>query len=171
MLMGFFPRTFANLSSGIMFLLDVLYAEKKEAHLEILKNGQIKLLPGVEEFLRGLASARVKRCVATNSAKDQIEIIRRALPLLDSIPVWVTREQYQNPKPAPDAYLKAISILADPGDKIIGFEDSMRGIKALQLASARPVLICSSKHPQLTEMDLKGVAHFSSFEKIPSAGF
>ncbi len=32
--------------------------------------------------------------------------------------------------PAPDAYLKALELLADPGDRIIGFEDSLRGVQS-----------------------------------------
>lgn len=147
---------------------DHLYARKKQLYLDLLVPEKLALLPGVDKLLKELSLQGIKRCVATNSAKEQIERIRHALPLLSSIPVWITREQYQQPKPAPDAYLKAIELLADAGDRVVGFEDSMRGIHALQGASAVPVLICSKHHPQLKDESLKGVIHFTSFEEIPA---
>lgn len=146
---------------------DSLYAEKKKIYLDLLQGGELKLMPGVEELLKELARASTKRCVVTHSPKEQIEAIKHALPLLKTIPVWITREDYEDPKPAPDAYLKAIELLADPGDQMIGFEDSLRGIRALQGTVAMPVLICDSTHPQMEEEVLKGIAHYHSFEKIP----
>jgi beta-phosphoglucomutase-like phosphatase (HAD superfamily) len=86
---------------------------------------------------------------------------------LESIPVWITREQYTHPKPAPDAYLKAVELLADPGDRIIGFEDTMKGVKALQAAGVQPVLICDKEHPQLEQENvLQGVSHFETFSLV-----
>ncbi|NGX27511.1 MAG: Phosphorylated carbohydrates phosphatase [Chlamydiae bacterium] len=143
---------------------NVLYQEKKRIYLELLHSGEIALLPGVEAFLGELLENRVKRCVATNSCKEQVETIKDALPILKTIPVWITREDYENPKPAPDAYLKALELLADPGDRMIGFEDSLRGIQALERAGVLPVLICDPAHSQLNEA--LGVVHYPSFEQI-----
>ncbi len=81
-------------------------------------------MPGVEELLKELIELKSKRAVVTNSTKEQIETIKELLPLLKSIPLWITREDYENPKPAPDGYLKAMEVLADSGDRVIGFEDS-----------------------------------------------
>ncbi|MCI0382248.1 MAG: HAD family phosphatase [Chlamydiae bacterium] len=150
---------------------EVLYSEKKQAYEMFLKKGKIELLPGVEGVLRSLATSRKKRCIVTNSFRSQIELIKQALPILQTIPVWITRENYKNPKPAPDAYLKAIDLLADPGDQIIGFEDSLRGIQALVQTQAKAVLVCSPKHPQLKEAICKQVFHYASFEKIPPNAF
>lgn len=145
-----------------------LYAVKKKFYQESLNKGKLSLMPGVEILLQELANSRVKRCVATHSTKEQVETIKHWLPILKTIPVWITREDYEEPKPAPDAYLKAIQLLADPGDKIVGFEDSFRGFQALQGTSALPVLICDPKHPQLKNEELSTAIHYASFEKIPT---
>lgn len=144
------------------------YAMKKKIYQESLKKGNLLLMPGVEALLGELSRMRVKRCVATHSTKEQVEAIKHFLPILKTIPVWITRDDYENPKPAPDAYLKAIELLADPGDRIVGFEDSFRGLKALQGTSALPVLICDPKHPQLKSEGLVGAVHYPSFEMIPN---
>lgn len=146
---------------------DALYARKKQLYVDLIKPDKIALLPGVDALLKELSTRGVKRCVATNSTKEQIERIKSILPLLRTIPVWITREQYNEPKPAPDAYLRAMELLADPGDRLVGFEDSFRGIQALKTASVFPVLICPSSHPQLQGDGLKGVPHFTSFKEIP----
>lgn len=145
-----------------------IYSEKKRIYLESLNKGKLSLMPGVEPLLKELASAGLKRCVATHSTREQVEVIKHWLPVLKTIPLWITREDYEAPKPAPDAYLKAIELLADPGDRIIGFEDSFRGLQALQGTSAHPVLICDPKHPQMKEVSLSGISHYPSFELIPS---
>jgi len=145
-----------------------LYQEKKEIYLDLLKQGHITLMPGVEILLKKLASRKIKRCVVTHSPKDQVDRIKSQFQILNTIPLWITREDYQNPKPAPDGYLKAIELLADPEDRIIGFEDSLRGLQALQKTRAHPVLICDSYHFQL-QGDSLGVTHYSSLTKIPGS--
>jgi beta-phosphoglucomutase len=144
----------------------VLYAEKKQIYQELIEKGNLDLLPGVEKLLLTLQEAGIRRAVATNSTRAQVEAIKKQLPTLNSIPLWITREDYQNPKPQPDAYLEAIRRLGQDGDKTIGFEDSLRGIEALKRANVPPVLICPDLHPQLEEPGLKDVPHFQSFERI-----
>ncbi len=143
---------------------EVLYDEKKRAYMQLLKSGRLCLMPGVERLLQALAQGEIKRCVVTHSPKEQIDYIRGVLPQLDLIPHWITREHYQNPKPAPDSYLAAIERFAARGDQIIGFEDSMRGLKALRETPAHAVLISTFIHPQCEEAPV----HFHTFEEIPS---
>ncbi len=146
---------------------DVLYAEKKKVLQNLLTPQNVALMPGVEALLKELSITRTKRCVATNSSKEQVVRIKQVLPILESVPMWITREDYEDPKPAPDAYLKAMGLLFDPGDRVIGFEDSLRGFNALKSAGAMPVLICDPKHPQMRGVSLSEVKHYSSFSAIP----
>lgn len=144
-----------------------LYAEKKRIYYELISAGKVGLMPGAEELLRALEQAKIQRCVVTNSFREQIELIRSQLPALQTIPHWITRENYENPKPAPDGYLRAIELYGKKGDKIIGFEDSVRGLESLRQTPALPVLICPSHHP-LLEMALDGgkALHFKSLAEI-----
>ncbi|MDR3624354.1 MAG: HAD family phosphatase [Chlamydiales bacterium] len=144
----------------------VLYAEKKDAYLELLNEGAVHLMPGVEDLLLELERQRVKRAVVTHSPLEQIEVIRRMNPVLDSIPTWITRELYTHPKPHPEAYQKAIDMLSDASDKIVGFEDTPRGLQALMGTDAKPVLICSKEHPALPELVTNSVSHYTSFLEI-----
>lgn len=93
---------------------DLLYGEKKRAYYALLEEG-VSLMTGVSEILTALEMAKIKRCVVTHSPIEQISLIRKQHPILDSIPLWITREQYKQPKPSSECYEKAISMLAEVG--------------------------------------------------------
>ena len=142
---------------------DHLYAEKKQAIMDLLKTGSVALMPGVPELLLAIQKANIKCCVVTHSPDELVSIIRKQHPTLDAIPYWITRRDYNLPKPNSECYLKAIQVYAEPSDNIIGFEDSPRGLTALMGTQARPVLICEVNYPEIPEFIQRGASHFSSF--------
>jgi beta-phosphoglucomutase len=148
-----------------------LYEEKKNAYFSLIRSGKIELMPGVEPLLRSLEASAIRRCVVTNALLDQTLLIRSQIPLLESIPHWITRETYEKPKPDSECYLRAIALHGKPGDRIIGFEDSVRGLQALAGTPALPVLICPSHHPLLPMALPIAALHFSSLEEIADEAF
>jgi len=146
---------------------DVLYAEKKQAMVELLNSGAVHLMPGAEQLLEELAAKDIPRCVVTNSPDEQIVIIKEYNPILNSIPHWFTRETYTEPKPHPECYLNAIEKLGEGASKIIGFEDTPRGLSALLETPAKPVFISQVDYPEIPDFKNKGVVHFPSLEALP----
>lgn len=143
---------------------DVLYAEKKRLYQELLGKGGLALMPGVAEVLVTLEKAGKRRCVVTNSTRVQVDLVKEKIPLLKTIPVWITRENYREPKPHPECYLTAMRQLEKPGDRVIGFEDSARGFQALKDAGVpTALLIAPQDHPQMKAF--KGT-YFPSFNSI-----
>ncbi|MDE3056258.1 MAG: HAD family phosphatase [Verrucomicrobiota bacterium] len=140
------------------------YEEKRSRYLSLMNEGQLELMPGVERLLFLLTERGARRCVVTHSPRAAVERICSKLPLLHMIPHWITREDYKEPKPHPECYRKAISLYGKKGDRIIGFEDSVRGWTALSQTEALPLLICSDTHPQLRWA--QGALHFASFMEI-----
>ena len=69
--------------------------------------------------------------------------------VLKNIDHWITREDYINPKPNPECYLRAILLYGKKGDRMVGFEDTIKGINALLQTPAKPVLIGDIHHPQV----------------------
>ncbi len=137
----------------------VLYEEKKRIFLNLIENGAVPLMPGVKDLLLALQEARINRCVVTHSPLSLIKRIRQQNPILDTIPHWITREDYTHAKPDPECYQLAIARLAQLQDQVIGFEDSPRGLHALLGTKAKPILVCPSdscylpsilqQHPQV----------------------
>lgn len=144
----------------------VLYEEKKRAFLDILTSEPSPLLPGVEELLSVLAERKVKRAVVTHSARAFVAEIKRQNPVLDTIPNWFCREDYALPKPNPDGYLKAIDALAAKDDRIIGFEDSLRGMKALMATRAMPIFVNAIDEETCRMFAGQGIRVFRTLEEF-----
>lgn len=139
----------------------ILYEEKKRNFLDLIENGSVPLLTGAADLLLSLQESRINRCVVTHSATSLIKRIRQQNPILDTIPHWITREDYTHAKPHPECYQIAIAKLAQPKDRIIGFEDSPRGLHALLETKAKPVLICPPDSPYLDKiLQLHSQVHY-----------
>jgi len=143
-----------------------LAGEKKKIYTEFLRTRPLKLMPGVEDVLHALDRNNCVRCVVTNSSREDVEEIKKNLPILQSIPYWITRNDYALPKPSPEGYRKAIAQYALPEWKMIGFEDTYKGFKALSQTPAHPVLICPAMRDHVSACLAMGGEHFESFEKI-----
>lgn len=144
----------------------VLYEEKKQIFIDLVNEGAVHLMSGAADILKALQEANINRAVVTHSALALIHLIRQQNPLLNTIPHWITREHYTIPKPHPECYQKAISLLAKPGDRIIGFEDSPRGLNALMETEATPILICPPDSPYLQNLLKEGIRYYPSFTAI-----
>ena len=139
-----------------------MYAQKKDTFASLLEK-KITLQPGVEDFLCQLNKENKTCVVVTNSPRAHIEIVKKKLPVLQTIPVWITREDYQKPKPHPEGYLKAIEMF--PNKRAVGFEDSPKGIQSLLQTPAKSILI-SQQDAFVKVFDSEKVSIFSSFEDI-----
>lgn len=135
-----------------------LYHETKLYFAHLVKKEPLSLMPGVETFLNLLITHYKKMAVVTNSSTPMVLSMIEKQPLLEKIPLWITREDYLNAKPEPDGYLKALDILSLNKENTCGFEDSPRGVKALKAAGVRAFNI--HLFPQ---DDVEG---FKSFEEL-----
>ena len=145
---------------------DILYAEKKQAVCNLVSQGAVQLMPGVERFLKRIQELGATTCVVTNSPEPLVNLIRYQNPVLEAIPHWLTREHYVKPKPDPEGYLKAIELFAKENDSVIGFEDTPRGLTALMGTRADSVIICKTTYPEIPTFLNRGAHHFHSFEEL-----
>jgi len=88
----------------------VLYQEKKQIIVNLLNEGRTHLMPGVDALLGALEKANIPRVVVTHSPIELIEAVRVHNPILQTIPHFITRHDYTNPKPNSECYLKAIYV-------------------------------------------------------------
>ena len=142
----------------------VLYKEKTKNYLDFLSSGQVDLMPGVPRFLKEIENKT--SCVVTHSAKPLVDSIRAHNSILNTIDHWITREDYVNPKPASDGYVKAIELYGEDRGRIVGFEDTPRGMRALMGAEAQAVMVTKAPYPEIKEFVSEGALHFPSFDAI-----
>jgi HAD superfamily hydrolase (TIGR01509 family) len=142
-----------------------LYQMKKNALWEILTTSPIPLMQGVEEWIQKI-SPKKPIAVVTHSPCEFVERVRKNFPIFSSIDRWISREMYQEPKPAPDGYLFACRTLGIEPKRAIGFEDSLRGIDALDRAGCRAVLVNARDSRLQAVCRSRGIPVFSSFTEI-----
>lgn len=145
---------------------NVLYQEKKFAFLELVDAGKVELMKGAEKLLEKLDRDGVKRCVVTHSSKTLVDSIRKRHPILNTIPYWITREDYERPKPEPECYIKAIQRYAKEDENVLGLEDTPRGLTALMKTKAKPVIVAQFDYPELPSFIEKGVTKLRSLDEL-----
>lgn len=146
-----------------------LYAEKQENVRQLFLEGAAHLMPGVQEFLEFLSHKKVTSCVVTHSPDQLVNVMRKNFAIFDTIQHWITRGHYEKPKPDPECYLKAIELYAKPTERVMGFEDTPRGLTALMGTRAQPVLICTASYPEIPDFVSKGAQHYPTFSKFIEA--
>jgi HAD superfamily hydrolase (TIGR01509 family) len=147
---------------------DTFYKLKTDKIYELVLNGQVQLMDGVKELLLLLQEEGKKRCVVTHSPDRLVSPIREHNPILNTIPIWITREFYSHPKPNPECYQKAIERLATADDRIIGFEDTPRGMRALMKTRAKAVIVSEIRYPEIEEFVSDGASYDPNFKASPS---
>lgn len=159
-----FPDEFDSDSSWSTF-----YMEKQAAFMQLVDEGEVELMPGVQALLDELTDLKKTLCVVTHSNLEMVSRVRAHLPKLDLIPYWITRDDYTAPKPASDGYDLAIERHLKEGERAIGFEDSIKGLNALIVSKAKPVLICEYDPVKKDYCEKNGAIYAPSFEALSEA--
>ena len=95
---------------------------------EQIQNNEIKLMPGVVEFLEYLKDKEISCVVGTSTEKDMAKNMLKNLGILDYFTEVYSGTQVKNPKPAPDIVLLCLGDYAKEESFI--FEDSHNGARA-----------------------------------------
>lgn len=113
-----------------------LRSERNAMYVEMLQTEDFRI-PGVEQALESLVN-RYTMAVVTSSLRRHFDIIHRHTNYLRFFDFVLTREDYNQSKPEPEPYLKALELLAIDPENALAVEDSERGI----LAAKRAGLTC-----------------------------
>jgi beta-phosphoglucomutase len=113
-------------------------AAKEKLYREMLAPQLDKtLVPGLIAFLE--RHAAVPKAIASNAERANVEFVLQNAGLARYFSAVVDGQQVPNPKPHPDIYLRAASLLGIPPANCIVFEDSHSGLAAGLAAGMRVV--------------------------------
>jgi dTDP-4-dehydrorhamnose reductase/beta-phosphoglucomutase-like phosphatase (HAD superfamily) len=146
------------------YMWDNLRKQKRE----YLANSSepIQFIKGAEEFILLLNSLGVDFAVVTNTNTSVVNSFKNKLPTLQKIKNWITREDYDNPKPNSECYLTALERFCNNKKYIIGFENTLHGLNALKDVTSR--IYCITNKDQYSynlakKEDVTLIRDFSSF--------
>jgi HAD superfamily hydrolase (TIGR01509 family) len=101
-----------------------------------------RMVPGVREFLD--RHKDVPAGLATNAEPANVEFVLRRAGIAERFLAVVKGDEVARPKPAPDIYLRASTLLGVPPRRCVVFEDSITGTQAALAAGMRVVGIAST---------------------------
>ena len=93
------------------------------------------------ELLDRCREAGTAVAVATNGARWRLDVLLDAIGEPALIPLSVTSDEVERPKPAPDLYLRAAELAETAPERCVVVEDSPTGIAAAVAAGCRVVAI------------------------------
>jgi HAD superfamily hydrolase (TIGR01509 family) len=123
---------------GLKMPIEALAERKESLYLEQLP--QLKAIPEVLEHIEA-QHGRIPFAVVSGSKRESVVGSLTVLNLLDKFDTIVAAEDYENGKPAPDAYLLAAARLGVPAKDCLVFEDTALGIQAATAAGMATVMV------------------------------
>jgi HAD superfamily hydrolase (TIGR01509 family) len=118
--------------------IDEISELKDSLFLKYISN--IVLFPGVYKFIKNIKKNGHSTCLVTNCNRKICESILKYMNILDLFDYIVIGNECNKPKPYPDPYLKAITLLCTTSNKCIIFEDSKPGILSALGISPRNII-------------------------------
>ena len=110
--------------------------EKEEAYLPLMR--EVKLIEPVAEIARA-HHGKTPLAVATGGRTQFIRPLLEGLGVIDWFDALVTSDDVENPKPAPDTFLKAAALMGVPAEDCRAYEDTDLGMEAIRAAGMEAV--------------------------------
>lgn len=119
--------------------IDELIKDSREDYIRFLKERKIELSTGARKLIEILYTEGIKLGVASSANPKRIQMILEETGISEKFEAVVSGDDIDNPKPAPDAYLKSAEVLGvDPSD-CVAIEDTTLGIQSAKSAGMKVV--------------------------------
>jgi HAD superfamily hydrolase (TIGR01509 family) len=118
---------------------DTFSAQYTPAIVDALRFGPSPAMPGADAVVRAIIRRDLRVGVASMSKREWVEPTLDAIGLRDLFPLVVTLEDVERPKPDPEIYLHAASLLGVAPEACLVVEDSVHGVAAAAAAGMRVV--------------------------------
>ena len=124
------------------------YVDEKERIYRKMYAKKIKLLEGLDAFLREMKKMGIPLAIATSAPKDNVNFLFKHLPIRDFFRFVLDETDIKKGKPDPEIYDKAIGRLGIPPWKCIVFEDSFSGVQSALTAGAQVIGVATTHRPE-----------------------
>lgn len=120
--------------------IDGISARTDELYAAAVERG-LPLKPGIFPLLHWLDAIKLPKTVATSTKRHRAEQKLTQTGLAAYFGAFVAGDDVENPKPAPDIYLKAATLLGVAPQDCVVLEDSEPGVRAALAAGMTPIQI------------------------------
>ena len=142
---------------GITIDLDAAIVQREKNFVAIIESGEDISFPGTHDLIEdALESGNWKLSIATSSSRSKSRSSMTAARIpFERFHGYLTGDDVEAKKPAPDIYLRAAEAIGIAPEMCIGIEDSINGVKSVKAAGMTCVAVTNSFHAfELVEADL-----------------
>jgi beta-phosphoglucomutase len=140
-------------------------SEEKERRYRKEFLPELKLLPGLDQFLQKAKDAGVKMAIASAAIPSNIDFVLDGLHIRDYFGAIVSAHDVVESKPHPETFLKAAKLLGVPPTDCLVFEDAPKGAEAAQNAGMKTIVLTTTHKPG--EFDYLGnvIAYWTDYQQ------
>lgn len=121
--------------------------QRKEVYYREAVRGHVRLLPGVERWLRLGRERGCRQAIASSGPMSNVVAVVGALGIADYFDALVSGAFLPHSKPDPAVFLQAAAALgAEPAESLV-IEDSIAGVEAARRAGM-PCIAVTTTHPR-----------------------
>jgi HAD superfamily hydrolase (TIGR01509 family) len=131
--------------------IDDLIDLQMRIKLDYLDKSKYAAIDGVLDLLKNLRAKKIPLAIASSSPRVFIEAVVEKIQVSDYFNTWISGEEVQESKPAPDVFLKAAELLGVQPMNCLVIEDSKSGTIAAKSAGMKCV---GYKNPNSGNQDL-----------------
>jgi len=139
---------------------------KKEKAYQQAFAPQLKLIDGLDNFLKTVKAHRIKLGIGSAAIRYNIDFVLEGLQLRDYFPVIISAEDVQTGKPHPETYLKCAAQLGIDAVNCIVFEDSPKGVEAAARAGMQAVVITTMHAKEDFAMHKNIIAFIEDYKNL-----
>ena len=121
-------------------------ADRKEAYYRDYVRQTAAFLPGSQELMSALHTARYRQALGTSAPIANIELVKEVLGLERYIDAFVSGETVPHGKPAPDIFLKAAKELDMEPEHCLVIEDAVAGIAAARAGGMYSIAVAYGRN-------------------------
>lgn len=112
---------------------------KERRYRELVKQGGLAPLPGVDAWVRRLHGEGWRQAIASSAPRANVDVVLEVIGLGACFDAVVSAEDVTIGKPDPQVFLKAASHLNAPPARCIVVEDAAAGVEAARRAGMRSI--------------------------------
>jgi beta-phosphoglucomutase family hydrolase len=127
-------------------LLDEI-SDRKEVYFRFLIRGEVRLLPGVKQWLDSFFQAGIKMAVASSAPQENIETLVDELAIRKYFNALISGHLLPA-KPEPAVFLLAAQRIGATPAKCIVIEDSIAGVEAARRAGIKCLAVTTTNPPE-----------------------
>lgn len=118
-------------------------AEKEAAYRQIFLP-ELKLLPGLSDFLKDIKAANIPMAIGTAAPRENVTFVMENLDLSAYFVGVFDAQSVSRGKPDPEIFEKAANSMGLSPSECIIFEDSVTGAEASKRANTRSIIVTTT---------------------------